>query len=433
MSDNILTTIKKIIPAGIFNFLQPIYHYKLALIGALLYGFPARKIKVIGVTGTKGKSSTTEIINAILEKAGYKTALSNTIRFKIAGESRENLYKMSMPGRFFVQKFVRGAVRASCDYVVLEMTSQGSMQYRHKFLSLNTLVVTNISPEHIESHGSYEKYVDAKLDIARELVKSKKPNRAIIVNGDDKECRYFLEKREGYNPDSLTKVTYSLRDLELYNMAQDGLNFTFGGKAIHSGLRGMINLYNILATVTVAKSENVPTDVIAKAIEDFSEIKGRLERISVGQKFEVVVDYAHTTDSLEKFYKVFNSTKNICVLGGTGGGRDRWKRKEMGKIADNYCQEVILTNEDPYDEDPMQIINDVKEGVTSKEAKIIFDRKDAITQAIKIAKKMSDSGEKVAVLITGKGTDPYIMGPNGTKIPWSDSKIAKSSLENISY
>ncbi len=168
MIDKMLDNTKRIIPSGIFSFFNPVYHWTLAFLSALWYRFPSRKIKVIAVTGTKGKSSTIEIINAILEEAGFKTALSNTIRFKIGNDSRPNLYKMSMPGRSFMQRFLREAVNAGCEYMIMEMTSQGALLYRHKFIELDALVFTNLSPEHIEAHGSFDNYVKSKLSIADE-------------------------------------------------------------------------------------------------------------------------------------------------------------------------------------------------------------------------------------------------------------------------
>ncbi|HRZ30282.1 MAG TPA: Mur ligase family protein, partial [Candidatus Paceibacterota bacterium] len=157
----ILDTLKKFIPKSVFSFFQPFYHYSLALAGAIIYRFPSRQIKVIAITGTKGKTSTTEILAKILETAGYKVATTSTLQFKVGDKITRNLYKMSMPGRMFMQKFLRQAVSAKCDYAVLEMTSEGSKTFRHKFIDLNGLIFTNISPEHIESHGSYEKYLEA--------------------------------------------------------------------------------------------------------------------------------------------------------------------------------------------------------------------------------------------------------------------------------
>lgn len=408
MLDNTLNKIRKYIPTKIFIFFQPAYHYSLTLLAALIYRFPSRKIKIIGVTGTKGKSTTTEIINALLEEAGYKTALSNTIRYKVGNESTDNKFKMSMPGRFFVQRLIRKAVNKKCDYIILEMTSQGTLQFRHKFINLNTFIFTNLSPEHIESHGSYENYLNAKLAIAKA--------QTIIANADDKEHVKFLEQK------SEKKITYSIKDVEPYTLKSEDIDFTWASKSIHSPLSGLFNLYNLLAGITCVKNLGVSDEIIIRAIEKFSGVKGRVERINAGQDFTVIVDYAHTPDSLEKLYQVFESSRNICVLGGTGGGRDNWKRKEMGRIADAYCDEIILTDEDPYDENPDKIVADVAEGIKNQVPKIIMDRRQAIAEALKSA-KTGDS-----VLITGKGTDPYIMGANGLKTPWSDADIVREEL-----
>ncbi|MDP3962544.1 MAG: UDP-N-acetylmuramoyl-L-alanyl-D-glutamate--2,6-diaminopimelate ligase [bacterium] len=419
MLDQSLATIRKFIPKSIYSFFQPLYHWKMAFISACLYSFPSRQIKVIGVTGTKGKSSTTEIINVILEEAGYKTAVSNTIRFKIADASTDNMYKMSMPGRFFVQRFLRKAVEAKCDFAVMEMTSQGSMQYRHKFIELDCFVFTNLSPEHIESHGSYEKYAQAKANIACEMIKSKKTDRTIIVNGDDAEAPRFLACEAD------KKISYGIKDAEPHEVLEEGIDFTFSGQKIHSPLSGLFNLYNLLAGITCTKNLGISDEIIIRVVEKFSGIKGRVEKIEAGQDFTVVVDYAHTADSMEKLYQAFGHKRKICVFGATGGGRDTWKRKEMGRIADMYCDEIILTDDDSYDENPEEITATIAEGIANKKSSIIVDRRQAIAKALKKARP----GD--AVLITGKGTDPYLMGPNGTKTPWSDAEIAREELEAL--
>ncbi len=417
--EKILRFTEKLIPKKIYTFFQPAYHYLLSLSAAIIYRFPSRKIKVIGVTGTKGKSTTTEIINAFLEEAGYRTALSNTIRYKVDKESINNKFKMSLPGRFFIQRLLRKAVNAKCDFIIIEMTSQGTLQYRHKFIHLDAFVFTNISPEHIESHGSYENYVKAKVAIACEMVKSKKQNRLIVANADDKESNKFL------SCECDRKATYSIKDAEPYDIKTEGIDFTYSGKKIHSPLSGLFNLYNLLAGITCVKNLGVTDEIIFRAIEKFSGVRGRVERINAGQNFTVIVDYAHTPDSLEKLYQVFEKSKNICVLGGTGGGRDRWKRKEMGRIADMYCEEIILTDEDPYDEDPNQIVKDVAEGIVDKTPKIIMDRREAIKEAL----TMASDGD--TVIISGKGTDPYIMGANGKRTPWDDADIAREEIKKL--
>jgi UDP-N-acetylmuramoyl-L-alanyl-D-glutamate--2,6-diaminopimelate ligase len=419
MLDNLLFKIKKYIPRNLFSWVAPLYHYKMALLGAIWYRFPSRKLVVVAVTGTKGKSSVTEILNSILEEAGHQTALTNTIRFKVGDTSEDNLYKMSMPGRFFMQRFLRRAVSAGCKYAVIEMTSQGAEMYRHRFIDIDALIVTNLAPEHIEAHGSYEKYIEAKLKIAQAVARSPKRRNMIIVNKEDRESPRFLAV------DPVEKYEYSIEQARPFEVSKQGISFTYENTNIHSPLSGKFNIYNCLAAITFAKTQGVSVDVIKNALDKFSGIRGRVEHIEGGQDFTVIVDYAHTPDSLQKLYDVFQDTRRICVLGNTGGGRDKWKRDEMAHIAERSCDEVILTNEDPYDDDPMEIITDMAEVMKEKKPIIIVDRREAIAHALSLA-RTGDS-----VLITGKGTDPYIMGPDNTKIPWSDALVAREELSKI--
>ena len=419
MLNDILYKIKKLIPESAFTFLQPAYHYILSLTGALIYGFPSRKIFVVGITGTKGKTSTAELVNVMLEEAGFKTALLGTLRFKIGETSEMNKQKMTMPGRFFVQQFLKRAVKEKCDYVIVEMTSQGVLQYRHKFVQLDALIFTNLSPEHIESHGSYENYIQAKLEIAKALEKSHKKRKFLIVNADDKEAPRFL------NNNIEEQYKYSILDAEPYELGKNGLIMTFDGVEIKAHLAGKFNIYNILAAATFAKTQNIGIETIRNAVEKFKGIRGRVERIEEGQDFTAIVDYAHTADSLEKLYEAFSHSKKICVLGNTGGGRDKWKRPVMASVADKHCDYIILTDEDPYDEDPREIIRDMEEGIQNKEYKVIMDRREAVNQALSVAK----TGD--TVLITGKGTDPYIMGPNNTKTEWDDATIVREELKKL--
>ncbi len=425
--ETILHQIKKIIPEELFTKLQPPYHYTMALLGAILYRFPSRHITVVGITGTKGKSSTVEILTAILDAAGKKTASAGTIRFKIGDKIWNNKYKMTMPGRFFVQKFLRQAVDAQCEYAVIEMTSQGTLQYRHKFIDLDALIFLNLSPEHIEAHGGYENYVAAKLKLAEALQESTKKNKILVVNADDKESERFLR----YTVD--TKKTFSLKDAEPYLFDPYGLYISYRGKNLRSHLQGTFNIYNILAALTYATTQGISPDIAEKGLKELTGIAGRVQKIKLPndnpqakkQNFNVIVDYAHTVDSLEKVYNVFKDSRKICVLGNTGGGRDTWKRPAMGKVANDNCHHIILTNEDPYDEDPKEIIDQMLPEITSTPYEIIMDRREAIHKAITLAEK----GD--TVIITGKGTDPYIMGPQGKKIVWSDARVAEEELEKV--
>ncbi len=415
----ILSILKKLVPKKLFKMLQPIYHYTLALAGALLYRFPSKQINVVAVTGTKGKTSSVEFVNAILEEAGKKTALAGTLRFKIGNESKPNLYKMTMPGRMFIQKFLRQAVDAGCEYAVIEISSEAAKQYRNKFIDLNALIFTNLAPEHIESHGSYEKYVEAKLSIAKELEKSCKKDKALIVNADDKESEKFLKIN------ITNKIEYSLCEATNIVISEDFTKFTYNGVEIGTVLPGKFNIYNILGAIKYAEVEKINLDVIKKAILKLKEIGGRAQRIEEGQDFKVIVDYAHTPDSLKAIYEAYSESTKIGVLGSCGGGRDKWKRKEMAEIADKYCEKVILTDEDPYDDEPKEIVEDMAKYFVRKKPEIIMDRREAIATAFKYAK----SGD--VVIITGKGTDPYIMRKNGVKEKWSDAEVAREELRKL--
>lgn len=402
--------------------LRAVYHYLWALGGALYYRFPARQLTVIGVTGTKGKTTTVELLNAILETKWEKTAIASTLRFKIGEKSEQNLLKMTMPGRAFLQRFLRQAVEAGCRYAIIEITSEGARQFRHRFIDLDILIFTNLAPEHIESHGSYEKYLEAKLSIARELARSHKPAPTLIVNGDDRVADRFLALPVKH------KIIYCRRDASPYTTTELGTNFTWRGKRIHTRLPGLFNLMNVLSAITCADQLGIGRTTIRRAVEEFTLVRGRMERIesqSINPRlpdFSIIVDYAHTPDSLREVYQTFGDRPKIGVLGGTGGGRDVWKRPVMGTIASEHCRLIILTNEDPYDENPEAITNDIVRGVKRTPYKIIMDRRLAIREALHEAK----TGE--VVIITGKGTDPFIMGARGTRLPWDDMTVVREEL-----
>jgi len=187
----------------------------------------------------------------------------------------------------------------------------------------------------------------------------------------------------------------------------------------------VVNIYNILGAATLAEALGITLETIKQAIEKLHPIPGRTEQIDLGQPFEVIVDYAHTPESLELLYQTFPHKEKVCVLGSAGGGRDSLKRPKMGVLADTYCRDIILTNEDPYDEDPHTILEMIAKKMRRHDPQIIMDRRKAIWSALSLAK------EGDVVLITGKGTDPFIMGAGGSKIPWSDRDAVREELTRI--
>lgn len=402
-----------------------LYHYLLAKIAPWRYGHPSRKVKIVGITGTKGKTTTAELINALLEKAGYKTALAGTLRFKVGSRSKRNLLKMTMPGRFFMQRFLSEAAEEGCDWVVLEMTSAGAEQYRHLGIELDAFVFLNLQPEHLEFHGSLERYRHAKRLLATALEESSKPSRILVLNRDTDESKLYRDV------EAEVKVTYSLEDAEPYTLREDGVDFKLADLDVHSPLVGEFNLSNMLAAAAFGAAIGIDLETIKAALESFRGVRGRAEYVREGQRFDVVVDYAHTPDSLKAIYGTAGEKKIIAVLGNAGGGRDKWKRGEMAAIADQLAEKIFLTNEDPYDENPRAIVEEMQRAIEETELEIIMDRRKAIRKALEAAEEMSKSGEEVVVMLTGKGTDPYIMGPKGTKTPWDEVKVAKEELRKL--
>jgi len=387
--------IKKIIP----DFLLSSYHYFLSWIGAFLYWFPSKKLIVIGVTGTSGKSTVVELCADIFQEAfqqsqgkQFKVASMSSIKFKIGDKEWENKLKMTMPGRMKLQRFLKQAVRAGCKYVVLEVTSEGIKQFRHKFIDFDVAVLTNLSPEHIEAHGSFEKYQAAKAKLFQQTKKIH------IINIDDKNAEYFLKIP------AKQKIKYGINDKNLLPE--------------HFNLLGRFNLYNAITATKIAISQEVSLEICKRALEKTKGIPGRME-IVVKEPFTVIIDYAHTPEALKKVYETLRSSRLICILGACGGGRDKWKRPVLGKIAAEYCREVIVTNEDPYDENPMEIIEQVADDTNAKK---ILDRKEAIKQALKLAQP----GD--TVIITGKGSEPWMCVAKGKKIPWDDRQVVRDLI-----
>jgi len=422
--------IKKLTP----SFLMSWYHFILAFLGALIYRFPSRKLKVIGVTGTNGKSTVVEMVSKILEEynppttlplasgerapAGYKVASISSIKFKIGDKEWLNTLKMTMPGRFKIQKFLRQAAEANCQYLVLEVTSEGIKQHRHRFIDFEVAVFTNLAPEHIEAHGSFEKYREAKGKLFQVT------KNIHIINIDDKNANYFLQFP------AKKKYTYGLNQGDVNNQ----------NLKLNLRLIGDFNIYNALAAISVGISQGIDLETCKSAVEKIKGIPGRMEEV-ISQPFKVFVDYAFTPNALEKVYQTLQRTKNkeqrtkmICVLGACGGGRDKWKRPVLGELAAKYCDETIITNEDPYDENPWEIIEQVAGGAFEeirlnprKSASIykILDRREAIRKSLGLAKP----GD--IIIITGKGCEPSICLAKGKKISWDDGQVVREEFRKL--
>ena len=462
---------KKLIPKKIFLALQPAYHFLLSLAAAVFAGFPSRRLIVIGVTGTAGKTSTVYMIAKMLAAAGYKTGFTSTAVFSDGEKEWLNDKKMTMPGRFFIQKMIRRMVKNGCRYAIIETTSEGIKQFRHRFINYDTLVFTGLYPEHIESHGSFEKYKEAKgrlfahlhrfgnkyadnqkrVCYAKGLAKLEltRIKKTIIVNGDDEHASFFLnfwsEAKAAYSLESSTDLARLATSLsseaavkefdfwrgELLASDASGLELSIAEQTIHLNLLGSFNAYNALAAYAVGLDQGLELQKIKVGLESVRQLAGKMERIEAGQEFIALVDYSFEPKALEKLYNtisVLPHRRLIHVLGSAGGGRDKARRPIMGRLAAENADLVIITNEDPYDEDPAAIINQVAAGaemsgkVNGEDLFKILDRAEAIKKAVNLAKKND------IVLVTGKGAEQYICLANGAQEPWDDREVVKQAI-----
>ena len=328
-----------------------------------------------------------------------------------------------MPGRFKLQKFLARAKKAGCKYVVLEVTSEGIKQKRHLGVKFDCAVFTNLHKEHLESHGSFENYYKAKQELF------KRTENIHVLNGDDPHLKLFSDFHAKH------KIFYGINsgDMRADNirLGEGKSSFEVYGTGFDINFGGRFNIYNCLAALAVGAMYGIDLPKARPILEKISSIKGRMEYVQK-DPFSVVVDYAHTPDSLKEVYKTLKPEKGklICVLGAAGGGRDKWKRPEFGKIASEYCDEIILTDEDPYDENPVSILEQIERGFSKSEirnpkSEKILNRREAIKKAISIA----EAGD--TVIITGKGSEVSMAVAGGKKIPWSDRDIVLELTENL--
>jgi UDP-N-acetylmuramoyl-L-alanyl-D-glutamate--2,6-diaminopimelate ligase len=430
--------IKKIAKKIIGQKLLSRYHYFLARLAAWYYGSPSEKMIVIGVTGTNGKTSTVNIISQYLDCLQKKNGLASTVNFKIGDKKWLNKKKMTMLGRFQTQKLLKQMLKAGCEYAVIETSSQGIEQHRQVGINYDVLIFTNLGHEHIEAHGSFENYRAAKEKLFAQLNLLPKKNingqeikKIIISNADDVET----QRLKKFPSDQFLSYGFDnpadLRGQEL--KSEDGLlTFVLSGQKISAKYLGKFNAYNMLAALTTLSA--LKLDLAQAGACALRGIPGRQEWIKQGQNFKIMVDYAPEPESLTQLYialKELSRKRLIHVLGSCGGGRDVARRPVLGKMAGETADLVIITNEDPYDDDPQMIIDNVAQGAleTGKELnKNLFkylDRRKAIKKAL------SEAKEGDLVLITGKGSEQFICVANEKKIPWDDRTVVKEELKNL--
>lgn len=420
--------LKKIIPRSLLSF----YYLALAKFAALVYGNPSSGLIVIGVTGTKGKTTTVNLIAKILEAAGPpaggKVGLTSTLNFKIDQKEWLSDLKMTMPGRFYLQKLLRQMVSARCKFAVIETSSEGISQFRHRGIWYDAIVFTNLTPEHIEAHRGFENYKNAKLELLRHLERlprKKLSPKIVVANADSEHAADFLN----FNLEK--KITFGVQkkaDFEAQNVriSPSGINFDLKSQIFNLSLLGQFDVYNSLAAIAATAAYGVSLETAKSALEKISVVPGRLEKIENNRGLKIVVDYAYEPESLRQVYETLSGwqkNKVIHVLGPTGGGRDKWRRPVMGKMAAENSEVVIITTDDPYSDDPLAIAQEMAGGAGAK-AEIVIDRRAAIAKALQIAK----TGD--LVLITGKGAEQVMAVASG-KIPWDDRAVVREELAKL--
>ena len=456
--NQILTFIKKIIPQPLFRKMQPVYHLVLNWLAAVWYGFPSNKLVVVGVTGTTGKTTTVFLMAELLRSVGWKVGYTSTAMFSDGRRDWLNDKKMTMVGRFFTQKMLRRMVKNGCQIAIVETTSEGVAQNRHRFINYDLALFTGLYPEHLESHGGFENYKQAKLRLFKHLERCPRKNlplaianlknvkKTIIVNLDDEHVEEFLdfkvEKKIGFaDKDKQGKVIENKlktdQNLEVVwykflGANRQGVRFLFADTEVQLKILGKFNALNATAAGCVGRALGLNNQEIKKGLERVKNLPGRLERIEEGQNFTVIVDYAFEPVAVSRLYEtveILQPKKIIHILGSAGGGRDRWRRPKLGQIAGQRADYVVITNEDPYDEDPAEIMAAVASGAKKagkekeKNLFLIADRRQAIEKAISLAK------EGDLVLITGKGSEQAIALANGRLLPWDDREVTREVLK----
>jgi UDP-N-acetylmuramoyl-L-alanyl-D-glutamate--2,6-diaminopimelate ligase len=433
---------KRIIPQPIKN----IYHHFQAILANVFYGFPSRKMKVIGVTGTNGKTTTVQMIAKVLEEAGRNIAVASTINFKLGEKEWVNDTKFTTFSSFKLQEFLKKAAKAGCEYAIIEITSHALDQNRAWGISFDVAVVTNITREHLDYHKTMEKYQKAKRRLF-EMAAQKKDGVAVVnLNMEYAEefSKYEMGEKYGYgieNPNVKIQMTKQAQNQNVKIIFAEEIEseinyskFKIQNSKFFLNLPGEFNIENALAATCVGLSQEISLEKIAKALSEIKSVPGRMERIENNRGLEIIVDYAVTPDSMEKLYghidKFRKDNSKVIAVFGSCGERDRGKRPIMGEIVGQHADYCIVTNEDPYRENPEQIIIEVFSGVIknkkeNENAWRILDRRKAIKKALQFAKP----GD--IVVVTGKGAEET-MAVGEKRILWNDPKVIREILQEIS-
>ena len=417
-------------PSGLAVLKVPNLDEALQLIVPFFFDLPSQRLRMIGITGTNGKTTTSFLLRSILHHAGYKVGLIGTIQTMI--EEKRLPSQNTTPNIVDLQRLLAQMVEEGIEYVVMEVSSHALAQNRVAGCEFDTAVFTNFTQDHLDYHKTMENYLEAKAKLFDSLGgPGIKPDKTAVVNLDDEQAGYILERS------ACNHITYGLGDESADIRAVDiglgplGSTFTiqgaFGRLPVRTKIAGLFNIYNVLSATCAAAAEKVPYETIGEAVSEFRGVPGRFEAVDAGQLFHVVVDYAHTPDGLSNIlHTARDITENrIITVFGCGGDRDRSKRPIMGRIAAQLSDIVITTSDNPRTEDPEAILAEIETGVAEtigmKTHEKVTDRREAIYLAISLAQ----AGD--TVVIAGKGHEDYqIIGTE--KIHFDDREVAREAL-----
>ncbi|MGN1344301.1 MAG: UDP-N-acetylmuramoyl-L-alanyl-D-glutamate--2,6-diaminopimelate ligase [Traorella sp.] len=374
----------------------------MAKVASRFYDYPSNKLKIYGVTGTNGKSTITKVIKDVhsrFEACGYIGTISINYQDVTLPPT------LTTPDALYLQKVLSDMVNANVKACALEVSSHGLEQNRVNGINFDVVVFTNLTHDHLDFHGTFENYLNAKKKLFQMVSK----DAICVINKDDAAYEAIKDACNG------KVITYGVQndcdyradDIEL-SIEGTKFNLIYEDKAyfVETNLVALYNVYNLLAAIAAMHQGGLPLENILEQLNDLKQVDGRLERIDEGQPFNVIVDFAHTPDGFEKIFEyaklITPENSNIISVFGSAGRRDKKKRKIMGNIADHYCSNIILTDDDPRDEDPSLIASEIKSGTNHANVVYISQRQDAIRLAIEMAKP------KDTILILGKGDEEFI-------------------------
>lgn len=425
------SAVKKVIPVGLFPAIEPYGHLVEAMLFATLNGFPARDMKVIGVTGTNGKTTTAYMIHRMLHESGYKVGLISTVGWGVGDDIKPQMHHMTNVSAPELNRRLKWLKGQGVDWLVLETTSHALAQHRVWGVPYSVAVLTNLTHEHLAYHRTFERYRNAKRMMFKMANRNRRGLRTGVINAEDPNAKYFAADIKNVVLYGTNKGDVRAQNVQL---ASDGVRYEVktgdDTYRIRTQIPGKFNVDNSLAALCVGRAIGLTPEQIEQGIAALQHVEGRMTRIDEGQDFNVIVDYAHSPDSFEKLFKDLRPTvkgKMIAVFGSLGGG-DKGKRPLQGELAGKYCDEVVICQEDDRMEDPEQIMNDIAVGVEKagkireKDLFLIHDRPEAIEFAFRRAKR----GDMV--LLLGKGHEKTIEDAEGEH-PWNEIAIAHEILK----